>query len=241
MIAHRVDVRHFQPARRPGPASQSRYVQPSPAPLRVSVRSRHVTMVRLSMVGIPALRAGIPVTAPKLDDVVSKSTDQSGSAGTGAQPGQRSMTRGVVPPSEARRGSQTYRWYRGTDAPKFAHVVEAECASILDYYGVPWQYEPITFVLETDAAGRIVEAFSPDFYLPEQNLFLEITTMRQELVTRKNRKMRKLRERYPDVQAKLFYRRDIEALGRQLLARRRPIAESALPQRSGSAPASIGP
>jgi hypoxanthine phosphoribosyltransferase len=77
---------------------------------------------------------------------------------------------------------------------------------------VPWQYEPTTFVLEQDEDGRIVEAFKPDFYLPEQNLYVEVTVMKQSLVTRKNRKLRKLRERYPDVRVKLFYKRDIERL-----------------------------
>ena len=63
--------------------------------------------------------------------------------------------------------------------------------------------------------GRILEAFTPDFYLPEQDLFLEITVMKQRLVTRKNRKLRKLRERYPDIKVKLFYKRDIERLAQR--------------------------
>jgi hypothetical protein len=102
-----------------------------------------------------------------------------------------------------------------TDTPRFANEVERECAKVLDYYGVPWQYEPRTFVLERDAGGRVVEAFTPDFYLPEQDLYLELTTMKQSLVTRKNRKLRKLRERYPEVRAKLFYKRDIERLAQR--------------------------
>ena len=72
-----------------------------------------------------------------------------------------------------------------------------------------------TFVLERDEEGRIAEAFTPDFYLPDQDLFLEITVMKQRLVTRKNRKLRKLRERYPGVQVKLFYKRDIERLAQR--------------------------
>ena len=36
--------------------------------------------------------------------------------------------------------------------------------------------------------------------------------MKQSLVTRKNRKLRKLRERYPGIRIKLFYKRDIERL-----------------------------
>ena len=60
-------------------------------------------------------------------------------------------------------------------------------------------------MLEEDEEGRVVEAFTPDFYLPEQDLYIEVTVMKQSLVTRKNRKLRKIRERYPDVGVKLFY------------------------------------
>ena len=108
-----------------------------------------------------------------------------------------------------------FQAYRGREAPQFANEAELECAKLLDYYRVPWLYEPHTFVLEEDGDGRVLEAFSPDFYLPEQNLYLEITVMKQSLVTRKNRKLRKLRERYPDVNVKLFYKRDIERLGQR--------------------------
>jgi hypoxanthine phosphoribosyltransferase len=108
-----------------------------------------------------------------------------------------------------------FQAYQGQGEPRFANDVELECAKLLDYYGVPWAYEPRTFVLEEDADGRVVEAFTPDFYLPEQDLYLELTVMKQSLVTRKNRKLRKLRERYPDVNVKLFYRRDIERLAQR--------------------------
>ena len=91
-----------------------------------------------------------------------------------------------------------FQAYRGTEPPRFANQAELECAKLLDYYGVPWEYEPRTFVLEEDEDGRVAEAFTPDFYLPEQDLYLEITVMKQSLVTRKNRKLRKLRERYPE-------------------------------------------
>ena len=112
-----------------------------------------------------------------------------------------------------------WRSYRGRVEPRFANESERECAELLDFYGIAWEYEPVTFVLETDDDGRVSEAFRPDFYLPELNLFLEVTTMRQELVTKKNRKVRKLRQRYPDVNVRLFYRRDIEALGQKLRSR----------------------
>jgi hypoxanthine phosphoribosyltransferase len=108
-----------------------------------------------------------------------------------------------------------FQAYRGLQPPRFANQAEVECAKILDYYGVAWEYEPTTFVLEQDEHGRTTEAFTPDFYLPDQDLFVEVTVMKQSLVTRKNRKMRKLRERYPTVRIKLFYRRDLERLAQR--------------------------
>ncbi len=108
-----------------------------------------------------------------------------------------------------------FQAYSGDQPPRFAHAVEEECAKILDYYGVPWDYEPRTFVLERDGGGRVIEAFTPDFYLPEQDLYLEITVMKQSLVTRKNRKLRRLRQLHPEVRAKLFYKRDIERLAQR--------------------------
>jgi hypoxanthine phosphoribosyltransferase len=100
----------------------------------------------------------------------------------------------------------------GPDPPRFANQAEVECARILDFYGLEWEYEPRSFVLETADDGRVIEAFTPDFYLPEQDLYLEVTVMKQSLVTRKNRKIRKLREQYPHIRIKLFTRRDFDRL-----------------------------
>jgi len=108
-----------------------------------------------------------------------------------------------------------FQAYCGSEQPRFANPAELEYAKVLDWYGIPWAYEPTTFVLERDEQGRVVEAFTPDFYLPDQNLYLEVTVMKQSLVTRKNRKLRKLRERYPDVRVKLFYKRDLERLAQR--------------------------
>jgi hypoxanthine phosphoribosyltransferase len=112
-----------------------------------------------------------------------------------------------------------FQAYRGSEAPRFANRIELECAKVLDYYGIPWEYEPRTFVLERDDDGRVTRAFTPDFYLPEQALYVEVTVMKQSLVTRKNRKLRELRELYPDVNVKLFYRRDIERLAQRFRLR----------------------
>jgi hypothetical protein len=108
-----------------------------------------------------------------------------------------------------------FQAYCGVETPRFANLAELECAKILDYYGVPWDYEPRSFILGRDNDGRTVEAFTPDFYLPEQDLYIEITVMKQSLVTKKNRKLRKLRELYPDIRIKLFYKRDVELLAQR--------------------------
>jgi hypothetical protein len=94
----------------------------------------------------------------------------------------------------------------------FAHESEAEMARILDFYAVAWEYEPQRFPILWNLEGTVVESFSPDFYLPDLDLYLEMTTLRQRLVRKKNRKLRRLRELYPDVRIKLFYARDFRAL-----------------------------
>jgi hypoxanthine phosphoribosyltransferase len=94
----------------------------------------------------------------------------------------------------------------------FAHASEAEMARILDFYAVRWEYEPHTLPIMWNLDGDVVESFSPDFYLPDLEVYLEMTTLRQKLVRKKNRKLRRLRELYPSINIKLFYARDFRAL-----------------------------
>jgi len=94
-------------------------------------------------------------------------------------------------------------------SPVYKHSIEAVFARILDYYGVAWEYEPRTFPLLWDKEGNVVEAFKPDFYLPQQNLYVELTTLRPKLTGKKNRKLKKVKELYPEINIKLFKRREL--------------------------------
>jgi hypoxanthine phosphoribosyltransferase len=96
--------------------------------------------------------------------------------------------------------------------PRFAHDSEAELARVLDFYQVSWRYEPDVFPISWSPAGAVIESFAPDFYLPELELYVELTTLRQALVRKKNRKLRLLRQLYPEVRVKLLYARDFRAL-----------------------------
>ncbi len=99
-----------------------------------------------------------------------------------------------------------------SDEPvRFAHESEEEFARILDFYRVAWQYEPRTFPLKEED-GRLVEALTPDFYLPDLDLYIELTTLKQSLVTEKHGKIRRFQERYPDLQIKLLHRSDYLSL-----------------------------
>ncbi len=91
---------------------------------------------------------------------------------------------------------------------EFAHESERQFALLLDFYGIPWEYEPREFPIDFDDDGKPSAFFRPDFYLPEDDRYIEITTMSQKLVTKKNRKMRLVRSLYPHVNIKLFYLRD---------------------------------
>ncbi|HEY5540370.1 MAG TPA: hypothetical protein VIL41_02835 [Coriobacteriia bacterium] len=101
------------------------------------------------------------------------------------------------------------------DEMQFAHASERVAAEILDFYRINWLYEPKTFPLEWDGKGNVIVSFSPDFYLVDFDLYIELTTMSQKLVTKKNRKVRRLKELYPDVNIRIFYQKDF----RRLLAR----------------------
>jgi len=95
---------------------------------------------------------------------------------------------------------------------QFAHPSEEVFANLLGFYRIAWEYEPRSFPVQWDESGRATESFTPDFYLPEFDLYVELTTMKQSLVTRKNRKVRRLRELHPEINIQVFYQKDFENL-----------------------------
>jgi hypothetical protein len=108
---------------------------------------------------------------------------------------------GIVPPAKV-----TLR------QKMFAHQSEEMFANLLDFYRIAWEYEPRSFPIQHGPDGAVLEAFTPDFYLSELDLYVELTTMKQSLVTRKNRKVRLLRELYPHINIQVFYQKDFENL-----------------------------
>jgi hypothetical protein len=123
------------------------------------------------------------------------------------------------------------------DQIAFAHASERAAAEILDYYRIRWQYEPRRFPIEWDGDGNVIAYFTPDFYLIDFDLYIELTTMSQKLVTKKNRKVKRLKELYPEINVKVFYQKDFKAL----LARF-GIASQPVPHASGGGViAGIGP
>jgi len=95
------------------------------------------------------------------------------------------------------------------EPPNFIHPVEEVFARILNFYGIAWKYEPRTFPLEWDDKGNVTFAFAPDFYLPEQDLYVELTVLRPKLTQKKNRKLKLMKVLYPEINIKLFKRREL--------------------------------
>jgi hypothetical protein len=95
-----------------------------------------------------------------------------------------------------------------SDTIGFAHASERQFAQLLDFYGIEWEYEPTSFDIDFDKEGRVLQRFTPDFFLPEFDLYIEITTLNQKLVTKKNRKAKRLMALYPDVKCRILYQRD---------------------------------
>ena len=102
--------------------------------------------------------------------------------------------------------------YQRSRSSIFANESEQEFARILDFYKIRWDYEPTTFPIAWDEEGYVRESFTPDFFLPDYGVFIELTTMKQSLVTKKNRKVRLFEQHYPDMPIKLFYGKDYKAL-----------------------------
>jgi len=92
---------------------------------------------------------------------------------------------------------------------QFVHPVEEEFAKILDFYKIRWDYEPRTFPLEWDEDGKVSMAFTPDFYLPDQDVYIELTTVRPNLANKKNYKQRRMAELYPEINLILLKRKDL--------------------------------
>ena len=131
-----------------------------------------------------------------------------------AEPAEEAETSQEQPVPVRRPSSKRERLGRGADETldiSFMHPSEQEFAKLLDFYQVQYLYEPRSFPLRWEGE-RVVEMFTPDFYLPVQDQYIELTTMKQNLVTQKNRKLRYVRELYPEVNVMLLYRRDITRL-----------------------------
>ena len=116
------------------------------------------------------------------------------------------------PPKAGGKAKKSSKQPLKSDTTEFAHASERQFARLLDFYQIEWHYEPRSFDIEWDKEGAVTQRFTPDFYLPEYDLYIEITTLNQRLVTKKNRKVRKLRERYPEIKCKVFYQRDYLSL-----------------------------
>jgi len=95
---------------------------------------------------------------------------------------------------------------------QFSHPSEEIFANLLDFYRIAWEYEPHSFPIQWDRDGKVLEAFTPDFYLPEFDMHVELTTMKQSLVTKKNHKIKLLKTIYPQVNIQVFYQKDFQNL-----------------------------
>jgi cytidylate kinase len=172
---------------------------------------------RFGQSGLPAHRFDLVLNTEQLDsdhlaDLIVNAAHSSGliergflSAAAEAQLQFRCRLRlskhGIVPPDKV-----------ALPRKSFAHPSEEIFANLLDFYRIPWEYEPRSFPIQWDRDGKVSEAFTPDFYLSEFDLYVELTTMKQSLVTKKNRKVKLLRELYPHVNIQVFYQKDFENL-----------------------------
>jgi hypothetical protein len=94
----------------------------------------------------------------------------------------------------------------------FAHPSEKLFSQLLTLYGYEWIYEPLEFPLSWNEKGVPTKGFRPDFFLPTRRLFIELTVLEQRLVTKKNQKVRRFRDLYPEIPLLVVYQRDYREL-----------------------------
>jgi len=180
-------------------------------------RQRAERKQRFGLSGLPAHLFDLILNAEQLDpehiaDLIVNAAHSSGliergylSAAAEAQLQFRCRLRlskhGIVPPDKV-----------ALPRKSFAHPSEEIFANLLDFYRIAWEYEPRSFPIQWDRDGKVSESFTPDFHLPEFELYVELTTMKQSLVTKKNRKVKLLRELYPHINIQVFYQKDFENL-----------------------------
>jgi bifunctional protein TilS/HprT len=117
------------------------------------------------------------------------------------------LEQGYKTSGRRRKSSQVSPLPSTLKSTSFAHPSEEDFAKLLDFYCIEWLYEPRSFPLRWEG-DKIAEMFTPDFYLPELDLYVELTTLKQNLLTEKNRKLRQLRELYPEVNVRLLNKND---------------------------------
>lgn len=196
--------KHRRRAEEPVAAAPELTAQPEPAPAKaVEARPRRRRAAQVEQAPPPpeAEAQAAPARRPRAD---------------------RGRARKEVPPAAAAQVKAARRPTRATVRPRtripvtgaptevpppFAHNAEYEFARILDFYGINWDYEPRSFPLRWEY-GHVTEAFTPDFYMPDFNLYVELTTLKPNLTAEKNRKMRLLQELYPEVKIILLKKRD---------------------------------
>ena len=149
--------------------------------------------------------------APLLRPGERRTTAQGAVIGMPARTESEESPRGEGASKRGGRRAGRRRGEQESPAKAFMHPSEKEFADLLDYYKINYLYEPRSFPLRWDGS-RVVEMFTPDFYLPEHDQYFELTTMKQNLVTQKNRKLRRVREMYPEVNVQLLYRKDLMRL-----------------------------
>jgi len=76
-------------------------------------------------------------------------------------------------------------------------------AKYLDKQHINWQYEPIAFELDNTT-------YTPDFYLPEKNKYIEIKGYWRD---DSKKKFNKFKEKYPDKDITVLMKTDLEELG----------------------------
>ena len=96
----------------------------------------------------------------------------------------------------------------------FKSAWEANTARLLEFQKRTWQYEPKTFWFE--AIRRGVRSYKPDFYLPKEDIYIEV---KGYLDAKSKTKLKRMAKYHPKVKIEVWDSEFFKAIARQGLGR----------------------
>jgi len=87
---------------------------------------------------------------------------------------------------------------------EFLHASETEFARMLDARDITWRYKPRTFAVEWDEEGNFIDCFTPDFFLPDYEMYVVLIAPYRSVPDGKTKRVKLLRRQHPEIRIEVL-------------------------------------